>query len=77
MVYRDVDEGRSKLNFSEWGQGEQEVDEIVEVVQEGEMPMPIYLPMHPEANLSAADKQALIQGFKKTFGVSGESKIGN
>jgi len=70
LVYRDVQEGREKLNFSEWGQGEQEVDEIVEVVQEGEMPMPIYLPMHPEARLGPAEKQALIQGFQNTFGDS-------
>lgn len=74
LVYHDVEEGRSKLNFSQWGQGKQEVKEIVEVVQEGEMPMPMYLPLHPEANLNAADKQALIQGLEKTFGVSGNSR---
>jgi hypothetical protein len=74
LVYRDVQKGREELNFSQWGQGEQEVDEIVEVVQEGEMPLPIYLPTHPEARLSADEKQALIQGFQNTFGLSQKAK---
>lgn len=68
LVYRDVEEGREKLNFSLWGQREQEIDDLVEVVQKGEMPLPIYLITHPEARLSAAEKQALIQGFRSTFG---------
>lgn len=71
MVYHDVQEGREKLNFSQWGQGKQEVKEIVESVQEGKMPMPVFLITHPAARLSAADKQTLIQGFQKTFGVRG------
>lgn len=65
LVRRDVDEGREKLNFSEWGQGRDERDEMAEVVQEGEMPMPIYLLMHPEAVLSNAEKQQLINGLEK------------
>ncbi len=32
------------------------------------MPLPIYLPLHPEANLSEADKDALIAGSEATFG---------
>lgn len=72
LVYRDVEEGRDKLNFSKWGQGEQEVDELIEVLQEGEMPMPVYLITHPEARLKTTEKQTLIQGFQNTFGISGE-----
>ena len=63
-----VDEGREKLNFSEWGRGEQESDEIVEVVQEGDMPPWDYLPMHPEANLSDAERAAFLDGLARTFG---------
>lgn len=73
LVARDVNEGREKLNFSEWPPREQdEVDELIEVVQEGEMPMPVYLPLHPEANLSVEEKQALIEGFRRTFHITGE-----
>lgn len=73
LTQRDVDEGRAKLNFSEWGRGEQEADEIAEVIREGEMPMPIYLLQHPEARLSAAEKQALIHGLVATTGFFGDS----
>ncbi len=68
LVYRDVKEGRGKLNFSEWGVERQEdLDEIVEVIREGEMPMPIYLIQHPEARLSAGEKQALITGLQNSL----------
>jgi hypothetical protein len=72
LVQRDVDEGREYLNFSEWGSREQEIDEIYEVVQEGEMPLPIYLITHPEARLTAAEKEALLNGFRATFGSAGD-----
>lgn len=68
LVYRDVEEGRSKLNFSEWGVSRQEdLEEIIEVIQNGEMPMPIYLIQHPEARLSAEEKQALITGLQNSL----------
>lgn len=64
LVKRDVSQGRKHLNFSEWGgyQPERKAKkqkECGEQVAEGEMPMAIYLPMHPDAKLSGADKQAL------------------
>jgi hypothetical protein len=61
LVYRDVQEGRSELNFSEWGRGEQEVEDIGEVIAKEEMPPLQYLLAHPEARLSAEDK-ALLEG---------------
>jgi mono/diheme cytochrome c family protein len=71
LVQRDTDEGRAKLNFSEWGMGEQETEEIYETVAEGEMPPPMYLITHPEARLSAAEKEALLVGLQATFGSGG------
>jgi len=68
LVQHDVEEGRGELNISRWGQGENEAHEAAEAVQEGEMPPPIFLVTHPEARLSDADKQALIQGLVATFG---------
>ena len=70
LVQRDVDEGREKLNFSEWrayveneeGEDEEkeyEWDDIEEVIRSGEMPLPIYLIQHPEAKLSANRKRAV------------------
>lgn len=63
MIQRDVEEGREHLNFSNWIQGEQHVDEVREVVGEGEMPPFNYLPLHPEARLTDAEKEILIEGL--------------
>jgi hypothetical protein len=68
LVQRDVDEGRDKLNFSEWVR-RQKVDEVAEAVQEGEMPPWYYGVIHPGARLSDAERTALIEGFNATFGV--------
>jgi hypothetical protein len=71
-----VDEGRAKLNLSEWGTGEQESDEIVGVVREGEMPTWDYRLLHPEARLSDAETSAFLDGLIRTFG-PGESGEGD
>lgn len=67
LVQRDVDEGREALNFSEWGSRRYEVEEIFEVIEEGEMPPLVYMLQHPEARLTAAEKNDLVQGFIATF----------
>jgi hypothetical protein len=68
LVQHDVNEGRSRLNFSEWGTRHiDEPWEIGEVVQEGQMPPSKYLVMHPEARLTQSEKQSLIHGFQATF----------
>jgi len=72
LIQRDVDEGREKLNFSEWSHGESESDEIYEVVKEGQMPPSTYLITHPEARLTSTDKEALLAGILATFGSGGE-----
>ncbi len=67
LVAHDVEEGRSALNFSEWGAG-QEGEEAGEEVLEGAMPPWQYLLMHPEASLNEAEKQSLVAGLNATFG---------
>lgn len=71
LVVRDVDEGRAKFNISQLGQGENEADEAAKTVQEGEMPPKVYLPTHPEARLTEAERQQLIAGLTATFGSEG------
>jgi hypothetical protein len=65
LVQHDVDEGREKFNISVAGRGR---DEAAEKVAGGEMPLAIYTLLHPAANLSASEKQELIQGLQATFG---------
>ncbi len=65
LVAHDVHEGRDALNVStdrriEW-------DEMVEMIEEGEMPLPVYLPLHPEANLTATQQETLMAGIRATF----------
>ncbi|MCJ7585441.1 MAG: heme-binding domain-containing protein [Anaerolineales bacterium] len=68
LVVSDTVRGRARLNFSEWGQGRVGAGEISEVIQEGEMPPAIYLPMHPNARLSNLEKQQLINGLSLSLG---------
>jgi hypothetical protein len=70
VVVHDTQEGRGYLNFSDWGKGTARLEQIAEVVQNGSMPKRIYLPMHPEAQLTDAERTALIQGLQKTIAQS-------
>ena len=61
-----VDEGRSKLNFSTWGTGRQEIDKINGQITSGAMPPLDYLLLHPEARLSDQEKAQRIAGLQPT-----------
>ncbi len=74
LVAHDTHEGRAEMNIStdrrvEW-------DEMQEKINEGEMPLPIYLPLHPEARLSPAEKAELVAGLAATLGTEGGRKAG-
>ncbi len=66
LIVQDVNEGRKAMNFSTGHK--LEGDEMVEQIESGRMPKPIYLPLHPEANLSAEQKSRLMAGLLATFG---------
>jgi mono/diheme cytochrome c family protein len=68
LVQNDVDGGRRHLNFTEWNHPQRHAEHVVEEVKQGEMPPWFYLPMHPNAKLTAAEKQALMDGAAKTLG---------
>ena len=71
LIYHDVKEGREKLNFSTWGQQPEEAGESAEHVRNGTMPPAYYLPFHPDAQLTDAERAALIAGLEATFGSEG------
>lgn len=77
LIQHDVEEGRARFNVSEWGLGENGGEEAAETVQEGSMPPWFYNIIHPDARLSAGQKQELIAGLVATFGGegSGEGRI--
>ncbi len=68
MVQHDVDEGRRRLNFSNWSAARRGADESAESVQRGRMPPFYYTMMHPAAQLSTAELQSLLSGLTATFG---------
>jgi hypothetical protein len=64
LLLDHVLEGREYLNFSDW-QGlspadrEEAMQKIWEEVEAGAMPLPIYLRMHPEAEMTDSQRDAL------------------
>jgi Haem-binding domain len=74
LIQHDVEEGRSRLNFSEWNQPQREVDNAARQVQRGAMPPSYYGIMHPTANLTPDEKQALIQGLQTSLSGGGQTQ---
>ena len=68
LTTRDVEDGRAKLNFSEW-QRPQEVDlqEVVDAIRGNGMPPLHYRAIHSEARLSDTKRQELELGLVKTW----------
>ncbi len=68
-VKHHIDEGSHHLNFSEWGtysekRKNHKLEECIEMIEEGEMPMTSYTLMHKEAKLTDAQKLQLVEWFK-------------
>lgn len=62
-----VQEGRQRLNFSEWDQPNENAHEIIEAITSGKMPLRDYLLMHPEAQLTDEGTQVLVAGLEQTL----------
>jgi mono/diheme cytochrome c family protein len=67
LVQRDVDEGRSVLNFTQFELEQPRAALAADEVGTGAMPPWFYLPAHPEARLSAAERRALVEGLRNTL----------
>lgn len=68
LMQRDVEEGRDELNWSEWEQGEEDGEDMVETILEGEMPPWRYRLAHGGARLSESETAQLVEGLISTFG---------
>jgi hypothetical protein len=69
LVIHDTNEGRDELNFSEWAtysakRKHHKLEEVIEMVEEGEMPLAVYNITHPEGRLTDAQIEALISWAK-------------
>ena len=66
LIYHDVTEGRTHINFSDWNRPEhQHVDKFQEVHNKNSMPPANYLLLHPEARLSPAERKQLFEELGK------------
>ncbi|SFR31198.1 Haem-binding domain-containing protein [Robiginitalea myxolifaciens] len=66
-----IDHGKGNLNFSEWSgypadRKDHKLEEIVEEVKSGEMPLNSYTWAHSEARLSETERQALVAWADRT-----------
>lgn len=67
LLARHVSEGRESMNFSDWGNYSVRTAKVIQQIEEGKMPPASYLPMHPEARLSAAEQAQLIEGLRNSL----------
>lgn len=68
-VKHHINEGSHHLNFSEWGtysekRKNHKLEECIEMVEEGEMPLSSYTIMHKEATLTDEQRLRLVEFFK-------------
>ena len=71
-VQHHIDEGREKVDYSNFATDPGDADETIEVIRDGEMPPPYYTRFgrHPEAVLTQAELAELIDGLQRTPGLS-------
>lgn len=75
-----IEHAREHLNFSKWGAYDAEkmahkAEECGEEVEKGKMPLKSYLPMHPEARLSDAQRERLSSWFMSMAEQKEEAEI--
>lgn len=71
VMQRDVEAGRSVMNFSEWTRSYQLSHEAGPAVIRRDMPPKNYRLLHGDAHLSEAEKVELARGLHATFGAPG------
>lgn len=67
-VAHHVEEGREHLNFSEWGtysegKADHKLEECIEEIKEGEMPLWGYTALHADADLTDEQLEQLVNFF--------------
>ncbi|MDD8018787.1 MAG: heme-binding domain-containing protein [Bacteroidota bacterium] len=77
LVADDVKEGRKHMNFSEWGSYKEKkkirvVTGIYQEVKDRTMPLPKYVPLHPDAKFTDAERDTLLHWAKS----EGEKMLG-
>ncbi len=71
LATRDVDAGRSALNFSEWGKPQEaNLESVLASLRTKEMPPWYYRALHGSARLSDVERDELARGLVETWSAS-------
>jgi Haem-binding domain len=73
LVTRDVEQGREKLNFSTWEGKGGDARDAAETIAEASMPPRRYLLLHPDADLTDAERRLLVDALE---GMGGGDRSG-
>jgi hypothetical protein len=70
LIARDVKNGRKEVNFSTWEKLDEtrkarKLKEIAKEVGEGDMPLFYYVPLHPDAKLTPAERELIVKWAKQ------------
>ena len=68
LIQSDVDEGRRKLNYSEWDRPQKDARKAADKVEAWNMPPIYYAAFHPKSWMIGGDRADLIRGLATTFG---------
>ena len=66
-VTAEVEEARSKLNFSTWDRPQDDADDAPEVIRDHEMPPARFLQFYPQRRLTDGEREELASGLERTF----------
>jgi mono/diheme cytochrome c family protein len=67
LVQHDIQDGRGRLNVSEWNRAQPPIDEVVQAIKSGHMPPLQYKLVHAGGRLSKAQADALARGMEATY----------
>jgi hypothetical protein len=77
LVKQHVDEGRSTLNFSTWDRPQpSDEDDWHDAVEHGDMPLRSYTLLHPDARLTDAEREVLVDALRRLEGDGGGDRSG-
>ncbi|HTE69611.1 MAG TPA: heme-binding domain-containing protein [Actinomycetes bacterium] len=68
LLTRDVEQGRDQLNFSTWDEDDGEADDAADAVADASMPPRRYTLVHPDAALSTAERELLVDALEVMAG---------
>ena len=71
LIAQDVRKARKEVNFSTWEMYDEKrtarkLKEIAKEVEKGDMPLFYYLPLHPDAKLSPAERDLIVKWAKQS-----------